>query len=215
MENVADAVKMAGSILLFVIALSVAVFSFSQARETISTVLKLSDRETLTIQGDENYYYLTGDTNRYVGLETILPSIYRAYKENFKIVFDFPDTDYYIYEDKAGNKVTKIDLSMQTIGSDLQSRQFLNGIVYRDFEYETGKLQNDFETKFQIKVNSTSLYSYIISKLENYDIKEHLGTYYTNDLKNENDSSEEGTASNVQDINKTEKRVITYEFIAK
>lgn len=215
MENVADAVKMAGSILLFVIALSVAVFSFSQARETISTVLKLSDRETLTIQGDENYYYLTGDTNRYVGLETILPSIYRAYKENFKIVFDFPDTDYYIYEDKAGNKVTKIDLSMQTIGSDLQSRQFLNGIVYRDFEYETGKLQNDFETKFQIKVNSTSLYSYIISKLENYDIKEHLGTYYTNDLKNENDSSEEGIASNVQDINKTEKRVITYEFIAK
>ena len=215
MENVADAVKMAGSILLFVIALSVAVFSFSQARETISTVLKLSDRETLTIQGDERYYYLTGDTNRYVGLETILPSIYRAYKENFKIVFDFPDTDYYIYEDKAGNKVTKIDLSMQAIGSDLQSRQFLNGIVYRDFEYETGKLQNDFETKFQIKVNSTSLYSYIISKLENYDIKEHLGTYYTNDLKNENDSSEEGTASNVHDINKTEKRVITYEFIAK
>ena len=215
MENVADAVKMAGSILLFVIALSVAVFSFSQARETISTVLKLSDRETLKIQGDERYYYLTGDTNRYVGLETILPSIYRAYKENFKIVFDFPDTDYYIYEDKAGNKVTKIDLSMQAIGSDLQSRQFLNGIVYRDFEYETGKSQTDFETKFQIKVNSTSLYSYIISKLENYDIKEHLGTYYTNDLKNENDSSEEGTASNVQEVNKTEKRVITYEFIAK
>lgn len=213
MENVADAVKMAGSILLFVIALSVAVFSFSQARETISTVLKLSDRETLTIQGDENYYYLTGDTNRYVGLETILPSIYRAYKENFKIVFKFPDNDYYIYKDKEGNKVTKIDLSMQAIGSDLQSRQFLNGIVYGNFEYETGKSKIDFETKFQIKVDNQPLIDYIKSKQSTFKIKEHLGTYYVNDLKNNPDDN--GTASSVQEVNKTEKRVITYEFIAR
>lgn len=214
MENVADAVKMAGSILLFVIALSVAVFSFSQARETISTVLKLSDRETLTIKGDERFYYLSdsNDTNRYVGLETILPSIYRAYKENFKIVFDFPD-DYYIYKDKAGNKITKIDLSMQTIGSDLQSRQFLNGIVYGNFEYETGKLKNNFETKFQIKVDNQSLFEYIKTKQLTYKIKEHLGTYYVNDLKDNPDDN--GTASNVQEVNKTEKRVITYEFIAR
>ena len=90
MENAADALKMAGSVLLFVIALSIAVLSITQARESADRVLAYSDRETLSIEGDSRFYYLAGnndDTNRYVGKETIIPSIYRAYKENFKIIF--------------------------------------------------------------------------------------------------------------------------------
>ena len=93
MENVSDALKMAGSVLLFIIGLSVAILAFSQAREAIDAVLKYTDREYLTIEGDSRFYYLsnTNDTNRYVGLETIIPSRVSAAKESYKKDFVFDD----------------------------------------------------------------------------------------------------------------------------
>ena len=44
MENASDAIIMAGAVLIFVIALSVAMTLFSQARVTIDTVVYASDR---------------------------------------------------------------------------------------------------------------------------------------------------------------------------
>ena len=224
MENIADALKIAGSVLIFVIALSVAILSFSNARQAIDTVLSFSDRESLTIQGDERFYYLgnDNDTNRYVGLETIIPSIYRAYKENFKIVFKFPEgDDYYLYKTKDGTEVFAIDLLTTNVGDDLSSRQFLDGIVYNKFDYDgTGKTIADYKAKFNITPNQTQggLYNYITSKLSNYNIKESLGTYYIEDIDGNNryQQNEDGTQGPlIEDINKNEKRVITYEFIRK
>ena len=84
-ENIADALKMAGSVLLFVMGLSIAILAFSQARESMDIVLSYSDRESLSIEGNPRFYYLSkdNDTSRYVGKETIIPAIYRAYKENY------------------------------------------------------------------------------------------------------------------------------------
>ena len=209
MENAADAIKMAGSVLLFVIALSVAILAFSQAREAIDTVLKYSDRESLTIEGDNRFYYLSNinDTSRYVGKETIIPTIYRAYKENYKIVFNFPDS-YYLFE-SSGEEVCKIDLANQSIGSDALSRKFINGILYGDYEYETGKTLIDFKTLFKVEPNSKSLYTYLTEKESGYKIKEELGTYYIEDIMGQDDT---GDKSEVQEVNKQEKRVITYTF---
>ena len=61
-ENVSDALKMAGSVLLFVLALSVCMLAFTNARESLDTILKFSDREYLTIREGalaKNYYYLS------------------------------------------------------------------------------------------------------------------------------------------------------------
>ncbi len=196
-ENIADALKMAGSVLLFVIGLSIAILAFSQARESIDIIASYSDRESLSIEGDSRFYYLAGenDTNRYVGKETIIPAIYRAYKENYKIIFEFPD-EYYLFIQEDEN-IKTIDLEKQSIGSDLASRRFLDGIIY-------GKFDNDYEKEFKIKLNSICLYDYLTNKEENYKIKESLGTYYQDDVG--------GTATEVEDINKVEKRVITYIF---
>lgn len=117
MENAVEALKMAGSVLIFVLALSVAILAFSQTREAIDTVLKYSDREYWTIEGDERFYYLAdgSDTERYVGLETIIPTIYRANSEGFDIVFKFKD-NYYLYKEKttSGNKdVCKISADLR------------------------------------------------------------------------------------------------------
>lgn len=212
-ENIADALKMAGSVLLFVMGLSIAILAFSQARESMDIVLSYSDRESLTIEGNPRFYYLSkdNDTSRYVGKETIIPAIYRAYKENYKIVFKFPD-DYYLFKQEVKNakglnkekKISTLDLANQSLSSDLASRQFLNGIIYGDFEYENEKSKNDYINKFKITPNDISLYQYLTEKESTYKIKEYLGTYYIEDVN--------GT-SEVNAVNKTEKRVITYEFV--
>ena len=212
-ENIADALKMAGSVLLFVMGLSIAILAFSQARESMDIVLSYSDRESLSIEGNPRFYYLSkdNDTSRYVGKETIIPAIYRAYKENYKIVFKFPD-DYYLFKQEVKNakglnkekKISTLDLANQSLSSDLASRQFLNGIIYGDFKYENEKSKNDYINKFKITPNDISLYQYLTEKESTYKIKEYLGTYYIEDVN--------GT-SEVNAVNKTEKRVITYEFV--
>ena len=212
-ENIADALKMAGSVLLFVMGLSIAILAFSQARESMDIVLSYSDRESLSIEGNPRFYYISkyNDTSRYVGKETIIPAIYRAYKENYKIVFKFPD-DYYLFKQEVKNakglnkekKISTLDLANQSLSSDLASRQFLNGIIYGDFEYENEKSKNDYINKFKITPNDISLYQYLTEKESTYKIKEYLGTYYIEDVN--------GT-SEVNAVNKTEKRVITYEFV--
>lgn len=210
MENAADALKMAGSVLLFVIALSVSILAFTQARESADILLSYSDRESLTIEGDSRFYYLNDskNTNRYVGKETIIPAIYRAYKENYKIIFDVKD-GYYLFKKKDSSgvwqKINKIDLAEQSIGSDADSRQFVNGILYGVDPSE----KNNFEQKFNIQLNNESLYNYLNVK----KFKESLGTYYIEDLKTytENNPTTDGTStSELSDVNKTEKRVITY-----
>lgn len=214
MENAADALKMAGSVLLFVIALSVAVLAFSQARIAIDAVLKFSDRESLKIEDDDRFYYLSSssNTNRYVGKETIIPAIYRAYKENYKIIFEFPD-NYYLFRDKNGQEVKKIDLVNQSLASDLESRQFLDGIIYGKYDYDTGKLKNDFIRRFNITPNDKSFFKYLTDSESKYNIKEELGTYYIEDLASDStDTDRDQSIQKVEEVNKSEKRVITYIF---
>ena len=55
MENATDALKIAGSVLLFVLALSVVIPLISQARETSDKIMSYVDRETDYIEG--NFFY--------------------------------------------------------------------------------------------------------------------------------------------------------------
>ena len=81
MENAADALKMAAAVLLFVLAISVAIYSFGQVRETADVILDYRDRETVYIDGD--YYYKGTETEeRQVGVDTIIPTI-----PSIKVVF--------------------------------------------------------------------------------------------------------------------------------
>ena len=93
MENAADALKMAGAVLIFVLAISIIIFAFSQARETSDTILNYRDRETMYLESD--YYYTSDGKERIVNLETIIPTIFRAYLENYKIVFEGLSTPIY------------------------------------------------------------------------------------------------------------------------
>lgn len=230
MENAVDALKMAGSVLLFVIALSVAIPAFTNVRITMDSVLGQTDRESLTIEGDSRFYYLPTDnknnTNRYVGKETIIPTLYRAYKENYKVEFNFTE-DYYLYKKKVGSEtkeIKEIDLLGQSISSDKQSRQFLNGIIY-GFPLNSDNDENltfdNWKKKFNVEPNNKSLYEYLTDmEKRNIIIKEELGTYYMNDVINENGTTtgingNDSSGTTLTDNNKTEKRIITYTFQSK
>lgn len=84
MENAVEAIKMAFAVMVFVIALSVSMISFNKAKATSDVVLYAQD--------ETNYYDYEGATgkaaeNRIVGIETIIPTLYKYYKENYTVVF--------------------------------------------------------------------------------------------------------------------------------
>ena len=83
MENAADALKMAAAVLVFVMALSITINSFTETRIAATTILNNKDKEY-----DYTYVEDNGTTERLVGLESIIPTIYKAYKENYKVIFD-------------------------------------------------------------------------------------------------------------------------------
>lgn len=203
MENAADALKMAGAILLFVLALSIIILSFGQVRESADIILDYRDRETSYIDG--NYYYEQTGKERNVNLETIVPSVFRAYLENYKIVFDGLDKPIYIignYEKYTLDLETNQTYMNVSLADENQKIDFLKGIVYGDYGSSN---QEEFEKKFDVDLNDCrTIYEQLTDKVENGNkIIEYLGVYYQND-------SEE-----IPDVNKTQKRVITYKILSK
>ena len=210
MENAAEALKGGGAVLLFVLALSVAIVSFGQARETADTILDYRDREVKYIDGEEYmdyFYYKSTGTERTVGLETVIPTIYRAYIENYKIVFEGLEGPVYTLNLSGGKTIDKYTIDLETtktgeieinnvsLANDEQKSEFLCGILYNDFT----KLNGD-KPKFEKKYNVSLPNSGLIDRLKNKKITEYLGVYYQNDNED------------VPDVNKTEKRIITYKI---
>ena len=84
MENASEALMMAFGVLIFVLALTVAINAFSQAKAVSDVVIFTAD--------ETNYYDYQGaigkaSQNRIVGLETIIPTLYKYYKENYTVLF--------------------------------------------------------------------------------------------------------------------------------
>lgn len=196
MENATDALKMAAAVLIFVLALSISINAFGEARRASQVILGYRDREY-------DYTYITsGTTQRQVGLETIIPSIYKAYKENYKIIFDMKDINdkdgLYSKKNENGDydEINYIDLEKEVLGSDKQKEEFIKAIIY-------GKdsISDEYKKEFSdlgINLKDDGIYDRIKGK----KVTEKLGVYYQEDMQT--------GGSNTPDANKTKKRVITY-----
>ena len=206
MENAAEAIKMAGAVLLFVLALSIILFSFGQVRESADTILDYRDRETIYIDGD--YYYEQTGTERNVNLETIIPSVFRAYLENYKIIFDGLDSPIYKIKNKDGDIVDKYTLDLETnqnlkyknvvLANKEQKIMFLKGIFYGEYNPDEFKQLGVIIGKDK---GCEPLYDQLTEKVkQDCKITEYLGVYYQNDNPE------------VPDVNKMQKRVITYKI---
>lgn len=82
MENASDALKMAAAVLIFVIALSTAIYGFTKARQAATAILSKSDN--LEYYDTEN---IDVSKNRIVGIETVIPTLYSYFKEGNTILF--------------------------------------------------------------------------------------------------------------------------------
>jgi len=190
MENAVEALKFAGAIMVFALALTLSISSFSQANEAVTSIINLRDRET-------NYTYVipTDDLTRTVGIETVITSMYRAYRENIEIYFFESDGTtplglYYKTNNQGENikennelvKVNYIDSELESFGSPKEAIDHLDTLL------RSNPVTYDGEYKNQI-IYSQGLYKY----LSDFTFKESFGEYY------------QGTGTT-----KIKKRVITY-----
>lgn len=93
MENASEALIMAASVLIFIIALTVTISSFSEVRAGIDRMI--SQTETVELaessQGYVNYMKANTDTTRVVGAETVVSSMYRSLKERYVVYIQLED----------------------------------------------------------------------------------------------------------------------------
>lgn len=225
MENAADALQMAAAVLIFVLALTIAINSFGQARQTAQLILDYNDREydyTYVEQNVDEHGNLV--TKRLVSLESIIPTIYKAYRENYRIVFDnLEKTGCFLYKKRQDNKnlpnygdfveVYEIDMEQGgTLANEERKLQFIMRILYgNDYKDWDDKMENYFSPSFQFgNLSDGGLYGII--KKNNWVFEESIGVYYQEQAKGEDGTG--GTAGeNVPEANLTEKRVITYKII--
>lgn len=164
MENVADALKIAFAAMMFILALGLSISSFSQANNAVQEIAKMRDTKA-------GYTYVrpTRELTRIVGFETVIPTMYNAYKENIKIYFfdkNGAPLDLYNQVDQFGNiikRVNFIDLSDEGFGKTEIAIEHLEKIL-------NGKKKPGIDNEF-IYPNG------IYNEFKNYEFKEELGEY--------------------------------------
>ena len=200
MENAAEALKIAFGYMMFVLALTISISSFSQARETIDAIITIKDRQT-------EYTYVEAQDKKIVGIETIIPSMYKAYKENFRIVFyksyvdETNNEPYPLYKSfgkydnpatSTGTEINYIDLELEIFANAQEAIEHLNILLNKRSTDVNSKYYNQF-------IYRGGLYN----ELKDKKFEEKLGEYYLED-------SQAGHETDTIEANKTKKRVITY-----
>lgn len=193
MENLTDAFKIVLAVFAFVLALSVAISMFSQLNETSKIILNSSD-----ITNYYEYKIATDEEqSRIVGLETIIPTLYKYYKENYTILFLKADgTPLPLYKSKTNvkgwakqgiigkyyenkldsNSVCTFDVDEETLryepwtGSTNNFKKNLDAFLYGgEFKYPSGITDSEGESGYT--------YSGFVKDYSNKKFKEMLGEY--------------------------------------
>jgi len=188
MENGVEALKIASAVLIFVLAITITISAFTNATQALNRIFRMQEEEEYVMAKDEdgNDYYLNfirfeNQGTREVGIETIVPSIYRAYKENYAIYFyDSSGNPLTLYEDEEKKEISYIDLDQEAHASAEKAIEHINNILY---------VGNGF--------HANGLYQTLAGKI----FTEKLGEYYMNDVEEK---------SEIAEVNKTKKRVIVY-----
>ena len=221
MENSTDALKMAFAVIVFVMALTIAVMMFSQLNQVSKLVVSSSD---IT----KYYEYKPAENEeqtRIVGLETIIPTLYKYYKENYTVLFlnengkplslykTQTDTNLwseagvigkYYKNKKDNNPVCSFDVDEETIrhepwtGSLSDYKENLDAFLYGGtFRYKSGGTDSAGRKGYT--------YSGFLKAYSTAKFKETLGEYKYNLTEEEND--------NVSSLLKNrKKRVIIYQL---
>ena len=210
MENAVEALKIAGAVLMFILALSLSISCLSSANSSVLNIASMYSRER-----EYRYVKPASDFTRTVGIESIIPAMYQAYEENTEIYYKTNqygkrvDSEGDIVDNSSTIAVTinYINLEKEQIGNDKgkSSKQVaadhLSMILAgknnwkRQYSGDTQMLDMLSDTKYgnqlMESVYPNGLYDYLKDKT----FVENLGEYYQG-----------------SDSTKIKKRVITYQM---
>ena len=179
-DNLYDALVMAGSVLIFVLALTISMSSFTNMRTQIDLIIDRDTRiEYAKDDTDQYVNYITADSDiREVGVEAIVTSLYRVIKENYNVYINMDNipTEIKTKSDWTNCFSDKIDTSKGTIEVTLSGNTSDNNSNIEDLLFKKG----------------------LYKALEGKKFKEYLGVYQIK------------TNDKVDSSNKPTYRVITY-----
>lgn len=186
MENAAEALKLAGFTLLFVVALSVAMTTIMQAKRTSEQIITYSDKTNYssTIQVDTTKQDEKG--NRVVSVYDIIPTLYRYNQEKYIVLFFKAD-----------------ESPLEVFKGDLNTNNKNVSISYLNSELEAYKeakwLQSTTTVKEHVRV--------IVQNLLAMDKKTYVESLHTTTNAYENNSGDQNIPEKNSD---TSIKVITY-----
>jgi len=198
MDNASDALIMAGSVLIFIIALTVCISSFTTLRVGIDDVIAQTETVEMAKNGEEYINYIDSKKAgavRVVGAETVVSSMYRALKENY-VIYIVADENEYTNWTSGISEEYKIE--KKEIDYDLK-------VKIKD-EIKTIKQKDKKDNVIKVTIGNEFSNTDINTKLSNgfYEkIKEKKFYEYLGEYQN---SSNAATSSE----NKQTKRIITY-----
>ena len=188
MENSAEALKLAGFTLLFVIALSVAMMTIMQAKRTSEQIIAYSDKTNYSSTIQENDSYENG--NRIVSVYDIIPTLYRYNQEKYIVLF----------EDTNGQPLTVYKGVVKSNSRDEEEISYLNG------ELEAYKEAKWLQSTTTVKKHVGEVVEELLKK-SNTNYVESL---YTTNNAYENNSSDNATKALKKEDEKTSIKVIKY-----
>ena len=199
MENAVEALKIAGGVLLFVLALTVSISCFSQANKSVTAIVSMRDRD-VEIAFDQ--IRPSKGLTRTVGVETIVPTMYTAYYEKIEIFFKTSSGDaipiyYDVNQYGEINKDEEGEIKIYSISAGLDEKRL--DMILAGKNNLPDYIDNDMKTKYEKQyIYDDGFYNYLQGK----KFEEYLGEYY------EGDTSNSGSTST-----KIKKRVITYKEV--
>ncbi len=183
MENAAEALKIVFAMLMFVLALTLSISSFSSANGAVKAIVEMKDRET-------EYTYITPSPNltRTVSGSAIIPTLYNAYRENIEVYFyDRNGLPLYLYyktdsltgervKDDAGNEIqiNYINLALESYGATAANTALENAIEHLDILMNPQTKINSDHKYYKQFLHTEGLYDFLKDKT----FVEELGEYY-------------------------------------
>ncbi len=193
MENASDALIMAGQILVFILALTVCISSFTTVRVEVNRIVGENEEIRMAKDGDEYINFIESKNNsstRVVESETVVSSMYRAIKENYVIYIKFKDTSS-INSIKSNQYITTMQAKVDSKVMDSNNQPIIKA--------------NDILIKITIGIDSNQEVDKILKEsgggnlfniMRTKSFNEYLGEYQKN--------------STVTTENKEVYRIITY-----
>ena len=190
MENASEALIMAGQILIFIVALTICVSSFTNLRAEADILIGKDEVVEMAKSGDQYINYMQSQGNnsiRTVDASAVVSSMYRILKGDYTIYLKLKS-----YNDLNNINYTYADHDIITKEKENTPLTLIN----KGDQIIKIKIGRDTNEKISKVLNEGGLYKYL--KENNRTFSEYLGEY------------KESTGGTVSSAEKQTKRIITY-----